>query len=269
MGAHSLTRYVQTDKNLSDTWNEIYTDSRSVYGSDSYSGSFGTCSSVVRVATAMGLPDAECIARAMFSDSPIPGDLRENMLPTVVNSSGKILVLPEKWGAAMAIPVFSSHDAAKKSETVSLRHDICGHLSAERLLPLLKESVSLTRGSWIDNIKVVSDHVKYKKKIERAVGKFKTQWVLLDSTGRRLLEDTRFASEREAISAAHARCLARADHGHPGDQGVHVAGIRHKGETPTKISVSQVSRKTAVAFDVCTYANGSASGWYIFALVAS
>lgn len=268
MGAHSLTQYIQTDKSFTDVWNDIYSDARSTYGVDSYSGSFATCSSVVRVATTMGLSDAKAVANAMFSDSLIPVSLRGNMLPTAATLSGKVLTLPQKWGSAFAIPVYSTDDAQKKSKTISLKHDIRGYLSDEQLLPLLKENVPLPADAWLDNIKVVSDDVKYKKKVEKAVGKFSNQWVLLDSTARRLLQDVRFASEREAIAAAVAKCEKQSSN-FASDQGIHVASIRYKGETPTKVSVSQVSRKTTISFDVCTCSNGKAGGWFIFALAAS
>ena len=269
MGAHSLTQYIQTDKSFTDIWNDIYSDARSTYGDDAYSGSFATCRSITRIATPMGLSDAKAVANAMFSNSLIPASLRGNMLPMAATLSGQVLTLPQKWGSAFAIPVYAADESLTKSETVSIKHDLQGHLSDEKLLPLLKENVPLPTGAWFDNIKVVSDTVKYKKKVEKAVGKFSNQWVLLDSSARRLLKDTRFASEREAIAAAVSACEEQASNWYTADQGIHVASIRYKGDKPTKVSVEQTSRKTTISFDVCTCSNGKAGGWFIFALVAS
>lgn len=269
MGAHSLTKYVQTDRSLHETWEDIYGDARSLHGTDSYSGSFATCNSVMRVADPMGLSDAETVAYAMFSEMQIPPYLRDKMLASVADASGNLLVLPRKWSSAFAIPVYSRKDATIKSKTVSLKHDLCGYLSEDRLLPLLRECVDSPRYAWIDNVSILGDSVRYRNEVEKFQGKYTTQWVLMDGNARNMLDDKRFNSEREAILAAREECIEQTSRGRSSGPVVHVVSLRHRGATPTKVSVSQVSRKTKVSFDVCTTKSGATDGWFVFGLAAS
>lgn len=269
MGAHSLTKYVQTDRSLHETWEDIYGYDRSVHGTDSYSGSFATCNSVMRVADPMGLSDAETVAYAMFSETQIPPYLRDKMLASVADASGNLLVLPRKWSSAFAIPVYSRKDATIKSKTVSLKHDLCGYLSEDRLLPLLREYVNAPRYAWIDNVSILDDSVRYRNEVEKFQGKYTTQWVLMDGNARYMLDGKRFNSEREAILAARGECIEQTSHGRSSGPVVHVVSLRHRGATPTKVSVSQVSRKTKVSFDVCTTKSGATEGWFVFGLAAS
>lgn len=97
MGAHSLTRYVKTEKTLNEAWKELFENEVLENGNGPYSGSFATCKGVVDLGGPVSLVEAEKAAENMFQGIALPEKLRGFVKPMAL----------EKWGRAGAISVLS------------------------------------------------------------------------------------------------------------------------------------------------------------------
>lgn len=270
MGAHSITRYVITDKSLNEAWGGVWRDERDEHGSDAYSGSFATCSGVEQIAGIMGIGEAELVAEAMFCEDTLPVGVRSKLYGHIADSDGRILREPQKWGAAFAIPVCAASGTKSRSGSTSVAHTNAGHLDSRTLTALVTAKVNVPSGSWLANLRIESDKVRTAHTVQRATGKSTTTWVICDESGAPLRPRAQYATEREAIVAAKLYVAARLESGwQQRGESVEICALRKRESGLTKVSGEVAARTTKISYEIITPTSVTQGGWYFFGWAAS
>lgn len=270
MGASTISIHHKAPQNLSEAWEEIYTNARHEHGSDPYSGSFATCSGVIQVADLMGIGEAEAVAEAIFLEGIVPARIRHKMRQNVSSADGRVLKAPVKWGQAFAIPVYDTAGTKSRRKELVINHEVQGYLGISVLDELVQRKLELKEGSWLARLDVVEDTVRSRKTVERGVGKATTNWVLVGEDGRRVEDRTEYATERDAVNAAEEHLKKKLAHGwwRTGER-VRVEAIRRRGGVPTYVGVELKSRRTKISFEIETVGSKTHGGWYFFGWAAS
>ena len=270
MGASSITQHFNNAIDLSEAWETVYTEAQHAHGSDSYSGSFATCSGVVQIADLMSLGEAEEVADAFFQEGTVPKRVRTKLRSNVMNGDGKVTRAPQKWGAAYAIPVYRTDEVSSKPRELTVAHEIAGYLGTIDLARLVETKIELKPNSWLAKLDVVDDKVRSRKIVNRATGKLTTTWVLVGSRGERLEVGKEYASEREAITAAEARLRRTLAHGLFGKHDtIAVEAIRRRDGKTTSVGIELLGRKTRISFEIQTAGSTQHGGWFFFGWAAS
>jgi hypothetical protein len=270
MGASSITQHLNNAIDLSEAWENVYTEARHAYGNDSYSGSFATCSGVVQIADMMSLGEAVEVADAFFQEEIVPKRVRTKLRSNVVDGEGKVTRAPQKWGAAYAIPVYRTDDIRSKSRELTVTHEIAGYLGTADLARLVETKIELKPNSWLAKLDVVEDKVRSRRILNRAVGKFTTTWVLVGARGERLEVGKEYATEREAIAAAEASLRRTLELGRVSKHDtISVEAIRRRDGKSTSVGIELLGRKTRISFEIQTAGSTQHGGWFFFGWAAS
>lgn len=264
MGAHSLTRYVKTEKTLNEAWKELFENEVLENGNDPYSGSFATCKGVVDLGGPVSLVEAEKAAENMFQGIALPEKLRGFVKPMAL----------EKWGRAGAISVLSAEGARIQRKKKTLKTDKIGALYRYDLLNMLENELVLPVGSFVKSAEIIGDKTKARCTSHKASGVAKILYTLKDERGREIKglggEDF-YKTETEALKAA--REYLSSEKNNTANWPVHkleVVARKLRDGQPSFVEITETSRSLVVEFEICTLKkNPVREGWLFFGMAAS
>jgi hypothetical protein len=263
MGANCIERHIITDADCETAYGRLYDEDRYENGADAYSGSFAVTRGVIQIATApLSVYEAQAIAETMFRDQDLPAHLRSKLTHTTS---------PQKWGAALALPVLDDSCYKTSSRKLTITHNETGNLYATTARELVAAKLGPMDGTFIHSATVVSDDADLKVAAVKSKGPKRTVYVLRD--GHRLLSPTEYTSEAAAIAAGQQRLTDLIERGH-GLRGAtfHVEGIVRRDQPHlAELSIAAKKRKTVIDVELRSVKPGAATrgGWYFFAVAAS
>lgn len=267
MGSTCITRIVRgkSDEDHRAAYRRIRESDLHEYGADPYSGSFATTDGVELLATdPVPAAIAERIAHHLLMGDDLPKELRSVLTRVVI---------PQKWGAACAIPVLDDSCIAQRTKTVRVSHQRVGVLHRDSLIALAEPKLGMRDGEWLGAVRIVEDQVHSKSTRTRSSGKRTTVYRLRSSI--RGLDDggVVYDTEKAAIEAAQSLATLHAERSAArlSEGAIDIIGeVRRGGGPLASVSLSVARRTTTIEATIERKRGGRSKlgGYYLFAWAA-